>query len=192
MPCRNCFRDGRHTYQIRAARAQVSNLRWSFVTRAGQRRVHALTRRNRKLLRFLERYLAITLGVGISHVGEARAQAFVIRARQRILSLKIDVISEDNQRALSVLDVDAACGVGENRSAYAHSPEYARGKGHLGSRIAFIKMYPALHHGNGNVAGLAHHELSGMTNRGRTRKCRDVSIGNADSFTKVVGKSSEA
>src|SRR6266403_916715 len=31
-----------------------------------------------------------------------------------------------------------------------------------------------------------------MPNRSRTRKCRNVGIGNADSFSKVVGKSSEA
>src|SRR6266852_6165040 len=53
-------------------------------------------------------------------------------------------------------------------------------------------MHPSLHHGNGNVAGLANHKLSGMTNRGRTRKCRDVGIGNADGVCKIVGKRSQA
>src|SRR6266852_3711634 len=52
-------------------------------------------------------------------------------------------------------------------------------------------MHPSLHHGNGNVAGLANHKLSGMTNRGRTRKCRDVRIGNADGVCKIVGKRAE-
>src|SRR5258708_207695 len=169
----------------------MSNLSRSFVTRAALRRVHALARRNRKLLRFFQRYLAITLGIGISHVGKARAQAFVIRTSQRILSLKIDVISKDNQRALSVLHINSASSIGENQSARANSPQHARGKGHLGSRVALIKMHPSLHHGNGNAAALADHELSGMPNRRRTRKGRDVSVGNADSFSKVVGKSSE-
>src|SRR6266849_5887142 len=41
-------------------------------------------------------------------------------------------------------------------------------------------------------AGLANHKLSGMTNRGRTRKCRDVGIGNADGVCKIVGKRSQA
>src|SRR5208282_3866002 len=127
-----------------------------------------------------KRDLAVTLGVGICHVGKARPKALVIRPRQRILPLKIDVVAQDDQRALSVLDVDAPGGVGENQSAYASSTKHARRKGNLGRRIAFVQMHSSLHHGNGNVAArssqLTDHELSGMTNRRRAWKCRNGDI----------------
>src|SRR6266852_2353939 len=153
---------------------------------------NALARRNRPPLRFRQRDLAIAFCVCVTHVGKARTKALVIRARQRILSLQIDVIAKDDQRALSVLDVNAPGGVGENQSAYASSPKHARGKCDLGGRIAFIQMHPSLHHGNGNVAALADHKLSGMPNCRGTRECRDVSIGNASGFGEVVSKRSQA
>src|SRR5271155_112360 len=53
-------------------------------------------------------------------------------------------------------------------------------------------MHASLHHGHGNLAGLADHELSSMTDRGRTRKCRNVSVRNADSVGKIVSKRSQA
>src|SRR5208282_4109727 len=119
-------------------------------------------------------------------------KALVIRPRQRILPLKIDVVAQDDQRALSVLDVDAPGGVGENQSAYASATKHARRKGNLGRRIAFVQMLSSLHHGNGNVAArssqLTDHELSGMTNRRRAWKCRNVGIRNTDSFGEVIGK----
>src|SRR5208282_4081502 len=146
---------------------QVANLRRSLITRPSQRRVHALARRNRKLLHFVKRDLAVTLGVGICHIRKARAKALVIRPCQRILPLKIDVVAQDDQRALSILDINAARGVSENQSAYASSTKHARRKSNLGRRIAFVQMHSSLHHGNGNVAArssqLTDHELSGMT-----------------------------
>ena len=53
-------------------------------------------------------------------------------------------------------------------------------------------MHPSLHHSNINIAALADHKLSGMTNRRRMRKCGDVGIRNAGSFGEIVGKSAKA
>src|SRR5271168_1653733 len=53
-------------------------------------------------------------------------------------------------------------------------------------------MHASLHHGHGNLAGLADHELSSMTDRCRARKCRNVSVRNADGVGKIVSKRSQA
>ena len=101
------------------------------------------------------------------------------------------MIANDDQRALSVLDIDATRSVGKNQSAYASTREHTRRKRNLGRRIALIQMHASLHHRNGHVPGLAKHQPSRVPNRRRTRKRRDVRIRNADRLGEVVGKRSQ-
>src|SRR5579862_2647462 len=53
-------------------------------------------------------------------------------------------------------------------------------------------MYPPLHHGDRNVAGLPDHELSGVTHRGRARESRNIAVRNAHWIGEIIGKRSQA
>ncbi len=92
---------------------------------------------------------------------------------KRIRSLQIDVVADQHKRALLIIQIDPACRVGQDDGANAHAPEHAHGKRDLLRRISFIKMHAALHHGHGNKARRADHQLSSMPDRSRPRETRE-------------------
>src|SRR4029077_14011406 len=125
----------------RAHRTQVSNLRWSLVTRAQESRVDTLIYRFAQVGRGSQRDLAIRLRVHLSHVGKSRSEAIVVRTGQRILSLQIDVVCNHDQCTLFVFEIDAPGGVGQDYRTDAHSPKRADGKSDLVRRIAFVQVH---------------------------------------------------
>jgi hypothetical protein len=136
--------------------------------------------------------LAEALRIGVAHVGKAVAEALIVRARQRILSLQVDVIAQHDERALPILGVDASRRVGQYQSANAHPSEHTRRKRNLGRRVAFIKMHASLHYGDRHVARLADYQLSRVSDGSRTRKRWNLRVGDADGFAQVIGKRPQA
>ena len=66
-----------------------------------------------------------------------------------ILSLQVDVVGEDDQRALLVFQIYAAGGVGEDHGADVHVAENTHGKSDCVSGVAFVEMDTSLHGGHG-------------------------------------------
>ena len=87
---------------------------------------------------FLACDLAIFLGVGVRHVGEADAEAVVIGADQRIRALQVDVVADQHERALRVTEIDASGGIGEDDGANAHAAEDADGERYFLRGISFV------------------------------------------------------
>ncbi len=109
------------------------------------------------------------------HVGKAHAEAIVIRPGQRVVSLQVDVVADQHQRALLVGEIDSSRRVGKNDGANSHTLEDPHGEGDLLRRISLIKMDAALHRGHGNSCGHADHHLSGVADGRRKRKSRNLS-----------------
>ena len=118
-----------------------------------------------ELLGFGERDFAIGLPVGLGHIWEARAEALVVRANERIDALKIDVIADDHERALLVLQIDSAGGVGQNRGADAEPAQDAHGERDLLRGVAFVEMDAALHRGDGDIPDFADYQAAGVADR---------------------------
>ncbi len=144
-----------------------------------------------RLLRSLQCELAIGLPVGLRHVREARAEAIIIRAGQRILSLQIDVVGEHDQCTLLVLPIDAAGCVGKNHGANVHAVKHPHGESDFPGGIAFVQVHASLHGGHRHAGGVSDHHLSGVTQGGRARKERNVGIGNARGVGKFVGETTQ-
>ena len=140
----------------------------------------------------MQRNLAIGLPVRLGHVGKARAKAIVIGTDQGIVSLQVDVVGDDDQRALLVFQIDSAGCVGKNDGVNVHLVEHAHGEGDFAGRIAFVQMDASLHGGDWNAAGFANHHLPGVSDGGRAREEWNVGVGNADGVGEVVGKAAKA
>ena len=125
------------------------------------------------------------------HVGKANAETVVIRANQRVRSLQIDVVAYEHQRALLVIQIDSARGVGEDDGADSHAAEHAHGERDFLCRISFIQMHAALHCGDRNCAGLADDHLSGVADRGRAGERGDFGVRDSRRVAERIGKSAE-
>ena len=102
----------------------------------------------------------------MGHVGKTRAETLVIGTDERVLSLQVDVVGDDDESALLVFQVDAAGCVGKNDGANIHAGKNPHGKDDLAGRVAFIQMDSALHGGHRNTVRSADHHLPGVSNGG--------------------------
>src|SRR5436305_3520699 len=116
-----------HSYQVGANAAEMVDLRGGFVAGAQQRGVDSLMQYESDVGSLFAGDLAIGARVGVRHVGEAHAEAVVVGADQRIRPLQIDVVFDQNQRALRVAEVNASGGGGEDQGVDFYARGYADG-----------------------------------------------------------------
>jgi hypothetical protein len=102
------------------------------------------------------------------------------------------MIADDHQRALLELQVNAPCGIGQDRSPNPHAAQHAHGKRDFLRRVALVEMNPPLHRRHRNASGFADNHLAGVPNRRGTRKMRDVGVGDASGIGEFVGKAAQA
>src|SRR5260370_30637767 len=95
------------------------------------------------------------LCVCLSHVRKAWAEAFIIRTGERILSLQVDVVTDQNQRPLLIAEIDTPSGIGENHGTNSHAAKHAHGKRDFRRGVTLIKMYPPLQCGGHAVPGFS-------------------------------------
>ena len=188
----NHFRHGGHSHQVCADRPQIANLRRRFVTRAGQRRVHALRQLDAQPLPFLQRRLLVRLPVHLRQVGKAHAEAVFVRADQGIDALQIDMVAQNDQASLLEIAIDSARGIGEEHRANSHSRHHAHRKNHLLRRVAFIEMHAALHHRHRRVRHFADHHAPRVADRGGPRKIRDFLVVNARGAREFIRKRAQS
>ena len=116
----------------------------------------------------------------------------MIRTSERILSLQVDVVTDQNQRALLIAEIDTPSGVGENHGTNSHAAKHAHGKRHFLRGVTLIKMYAPLHRGDHDVANFADYHLTCVADSSRTWKCRNPCVRDAHSFAERVGESAQA
>ena len=92
-----------------------------FKIRAGHRRIHALEDVAAQWFRFLSHELAELRVVGVCHVGMTQSKTFVVRANERVLSLKIDVVAQHHKRAASIFRTDSAGGIRQHQGTHSHA-----------------------------------------------------------------------
>ena len=82
--------------------------------------------------------------VGPAHVGEARTEAVVVPADERVVAEEVDVVLDDHDVALAELRVHAAAGVADDQHFTAQGLHDADRKGDLLERVALVEVEPAL------------------------------------------------
>src|SRR4029077_9917092 len=141
---------------------------------------------------FLLCEIAIRLRVCLSHVRKTWAEALIIRTSERILPLQVDVVTDQNQRALLIAEIDTSSGVGENHGTNSHAAKHAHGKGDFLRGVTLIKMHAPLHCGDHDVTSFADYHLTSVADSSRTWKCRNLGVRDAQSFAERVGESAQA
>ena len=141
-----------------------------------------------ELFGFAKRDFAIRLPVGLGHIRKARTEALIVRANQWINALQVDVITDNDQRALGVLQIDAAGGVGKNRRTNSHAAQDTHRESDFLRGVALIEMDAALHRGHSHVPDFSDHQPPGVTNSGRTREARNFFVGDARCFAEFIGE----
>src|SRR6267378_5380178 len=191
MPSGNRFGDRGHPHQVGADRAQAANLRWSFITRPEKRSIYTFTRRDRELLCLFERNLPIAFCVGVTHVWKPRTEPIVVRAHERVLALKIDVVADHHQRSLSVLKIDSARRIRENHRANSHPPQHPHWESNFAGGVPFVQVNAALHHRNWNISRSTDDQLSRVANRRRMRKGWNSSVWDSRCIDEFVGEGTQ-
>lgn len=185
------FEGSGHADEIGADDAEIVDLGGSFVAGAEQGGVDALVQGHSEFGGFVAGDCAVVLRVSVGHVGEADAEAVVVGADQGIGSLQVDVVANQDQRALLIVEVDSSGGVGEDDGADSHASEDAHGEGDLMGRVAFVEMDAALHRGHGDGGRVADDELSGVTDGGGTREGRDFGVWDFCCVGEGIGEAAE-
>ena len=186
------FRDGGHADQVRADGFEVANFGGGFEAGAGKRCVDSFVNAEAEAFRFAQSDFAIRLEVSFAHIRKAWAEALVIRSDERIFSLQIDVVANHHQRALAVIEIDRAGGVGEDGGADAEASEDAHRKHHFPARISFVAMDAALHRGDGNFATLSDYEKAGVSCDGGAREAGNFLVRDSRGGSEFVGESAKA
>src|SRR5438132_283152 len=188
VPRGDHFRNRGHADEVCADRAQVAYLRGRLVARPKERCVHSFVHPNAQAVCFADGHFAEAFVVGCGHVVEAQAEAVIVRAGERIDALQIDVIADDHETALREFAFDATGGVGEDHGFHTHTREDADGKRNLLRRIAFVKMYAALHARDGNSSDFTDYELSSVPDGRRLGKMRNFCVRNFRGAGKFIGE----
>jgi hypothetical protein len=177
---------------ITSATVDMIDLGGRFVAGAQQRGVDSFVQQDSEFGGLFAGDLAIGARVGVRHVGEAKAEAVVVGAGQRIRSLQIDVVFDQDQRALRVAEVDASGGVGEDHGVDSHAGEHADGKGDLLRGVSLVLVDATLHGGDWHIACLADDKPAGVSDGGGLGKGWNLGVGNFRRVSQGVGEGPEA
>src|SRR5437764_10558897 len=126
-----------------------------------------------------------------THVRETYAKALLISAYKRILSLQVDVITNQDQSALLIFCVDPAGRICNDQPSNSHALEDAHRKCDLLCGVPFVKMHPTLHRSNRNFVDVTEDHLSGVTGGGRAREIRNRRVWSSNCFCEFVGKTAK-
>src|SRR5713226_4886599 len=192
VPRRDDLRHRGHAHQVRADRAQIAYLGGRFVTRSRDRRVHALVNSHSQAVAFPDGHFAKPPVVRRGHVRKTQPKALVVRSGERIHALQIDVVLDNHQPPLPELVLDSARRIRQDHGLYAHAREHSYRKRHLFHGITFIKMYAALHPGDGDGAHFADHQPARVPDGGGLWKVRNFRVRNLYSAGKFVRERPEA
>jgi hypothetical protein len=107
------------------------------------------------------------------------------------LSLEVDVVLDDHQIALSIVEIDSACGIGEDRGARAEPRKHANREGDFPPRVALVEMDAPLHDDDGTTGNLSQDELPRVANGRRAREMGNVGEADPYSIRGRVGKVAE-
>src|SRR5437899_3317779 len=80
--------------------------------------------------------------VGLAQVDESGAPARVMRARERILPLPVEVIGKNHEATRRSLPRDSSCGARDDQHFDTRETKKAHRKDNFGGRISLVKVQP--------------------------------------------------
>ena len=173
VPGNDDFVDCRHANQIGSQSAEGADFRRRFEAGPGDAQIDAL----RELSDGVgEQTQALRIGVG--HVKEARPEAFVIRAGDRIAAGEIDVVGEQDQLALFRSSRMPPAAFVITRVVIPRRPRTRIGKVTSSGAISLIGVDAALHHRDGSIRNGAENQPAAMPFDARLRKMGNIAISN--------------
>jgi len=128
---------------------------------------------------------AETRGVGVGHIEESFSEAIVVRAGEGVESGEVDVIADEDERALRVAGVDSSGGVGDDDTMDAHAAEDAHREGDFGGRVSFVAVHAALHDSDWRGRELADEQFAAVSFDRGAREVWDFGVGNRCGFGDV-------
>src|SRR5262249_7792431 len=134
------LRHGGHADHVGADAAQVAVLGPRLQVRPRHHHVHALVADNPFLQGDPLRQGDQGGIVGAAHRGEARAEAVVVPADQRVGAHEVDVVLDDHDVALAELRIHTAAGIADDEYFAPQRLHHADRKGDLLERIALVEV----------------------------------------------------
>ena len=181
-----------HSHGVRAQHAERTDLRRSFVAGAHIAQIYSVAQCNALRGGHLVCQTAQSGRIGVGHIAEARAEARIVGAGERVGAHKIDVVVNDHQVAHLEAGVDAAGGIGHDQRCHAQLLHHPHGENDIGQCVAFVEMEAALHADDGFSAEAARHELALVARRGGADKVRNLTVGDDVLVGNHLGNAAQA
>lgn len=176
MPRHEHFGDGRHARAIAAQTAQHRVFGRGFEIRAGHGRINAFPGADVVLPRDVQRPGAQTGVVRLRQIGEARAEAFVVGAAQRVVGQQVDVVAHDHEVAGTQVGIHAAGGIGDDEPFDAEPFQHPDRERDLLHRPALVPVKTAGHDHNRMPAEPAENQLARMALHGAGGEMWNVGV----------------
>src|SRR5271166_4359610 len=193
-----CFRDGGHADQRCAQRAEGANLGGGLIAGPGDGEINSFAKFKTLFAGGQLCQRAEGFRVGLGHVSKTKGGAGaggksrLVRSDERVPSHVVDVVAERHKLTQVIALLDASGGVGEDGRLDAHRAQHAHGKGDLLGRVAFVKMYAALHDDDRHAAHEPGDNPAGVTLDGGLRKMWNLRVGNGDWAGDSIGHGAQS
>jgi hypothetical protein len=116
----------------------------------------------------------------------------IIGSEKLVLTLQVDVIGDDDQRAATKRRVDAAGGIGEYDCLDAHLAKYSNGECNLLGGVSLVEMDTALHGSDGDSRGAANYQIADVSDSGALGKAGNFGIRDSGRVFQFVGEAAHA
>lgn len=130
--------------------------------------------------------------VGGRHVGEARAESFVVDADQGVVAHEVDMVVDEHDITGAVGGIHTAAGVGDDQDLGTERLYYADGERNLIERISLVHVEATFHGDDGDIAEAATNESAAVADRGRLWKVRDIAVFDRNFHVDLFGKTSQS
>src|SRR2546423_7622058 len=130
--------------------------------------------------------------IASSQVWETRAEALVVGANQRNLSLQVDVIANQDQRAGPVFCIDTAGRISDDQRSKPHALENSNRKSDLRRGVALVKMYSPLHCRHCNFVCISDEHLTSVADRCGAGEIWNARVWSCNRLCELVGKTAKA
>jgi hypothetical protein len=126
------------------------------------------------------------------HVREARAEAVVVRAHERVVAEQVDVVAQKHEVAGRPERIHPAAGIRYDERPGAERVHHPHREGHLLKVVALVAVEAALHRDHRAAAQPAQEEPAGMALDGGERKARNLRVAYGGVYGDLAREPAEA
>ena len=129
--------------------------------------------------------------IGVGHITEARAEARIVGAGERVGAHKIDVVVNDHQVAHLEIEVHAAAGICHQQRFHTQRFHHTDGRGDVGHGMSLIKMKTPLHAHDAVPGQTAQHKTSRVPRRGGNGKAGNGGVFHKRRILQHIGQTAQ-